>query len=58
MAKRKQKKQPGEGLTADKAREILKHGELHGKPLSDRQRRFMEHMAKGTAGLASPKKMR
>jgi hypothetical protein len=57
MAKRKQKRQsPGEGLTADKAKEILEHGELHGKPLGDKQRRFMEHAAKGSVDLSKLKK--
>ena len=55
MAKRKQKGQRGDGLTADKAKEILEHGELHGKPLTDGQRRLMEYRAKGSVDLSRPK---
>ena len=58
MAKSKQKRNRGEGLTVDKAKEILKHGELHGKPLTDKQRRFMEHTVKGSVHLNRLKKIR
>lgn len=35
------------GLSRSKAAEILHHGEVHGKPLTDRQRRFMAWVAHG-----------
>lgn len=35
------------GPSKKKAREILHHGEVHGKPLTARQRRFMGARASG-----------
>jgi hypothetical protein len=35
------------GLTANKAREILHHGQVHGNPLTEKQRRFFGFMSKG-----------
>jgi hypothetical protein len=37
----------GGGLTANKAREILHHGEVHGRPLTEKQRRYFGAMSKG-----------
>lgn len=37
----------GGGLTPNKAREILHHGEVHGNPLTEKQRRFFGAMSKG-----------
>lgn len=34
-------------LTKKKAKEILSHGEVHGKPLSTKQKRFMGARASG-----------
>jgi hypothetical protein len=34
-------------LTKTKAREILSHGEVHGKPLSPKQKKFMGARASG-----------
>lgn len=36
-----------DGLSRMKAREILRHGEVHGKALTGRQRRFMGARAGG-----------
>lgn len=38
--KRKAVKKPHPGLTSRKAREILHDGTVHGRPITDRQRRF------------------
>ena len=35
------------GLTANKAREILHDGTVHGKKLTDKQRRYFGAMSKG-----------
>ena len=34
-------------ITRHKARKILKHGTVHGKPLTERQRKFMGARAAG-----------
>lgn len=37
------------GLSKAKARKILKHGKVHGKPLTKKQRGFMGARASGKA---------
>jgi hypothetical protein len=49
MAKRKV-------LSAEKAKEILEHGEVHGKPLTPKQRRFMGARASGKPVKGKKKK--
>ena len=43
----------GKKLTPRKAKKILKHGEVHGKPLTQKQRGFMGARAGGARKKAS-----
>lgn len=45
--KHKKRKGAKAGPSPAKAREILHHGEVHGKPLTERQRKFMGARASG-----------
>ena len=47
---RRRRKKVQDHISAAKAREILRHGEVKGHPLTDRQRRYMGAMShkKGT----------
>lgn len=45
-------------LSAGKAREILHHGEVHGKKLTEKQRKFMGARASGQPVKKKAKKKR
>ena len=43
------------GLTQEKAKEIVKHGEVHGQPLTEKQKGFFGARAGGAKPTRGPK---